>query len=478
MTTNTVTIAIDATKPRARISSDFVGLSISSMSIDGGHGYVKCFTPGNTQMVNLFRQIGIKHLRTIMGAAAPRYADPSAAQIDSFFDFAAAAGVEKIIWSLHLFNAGKTNWSDNKAAAEHIWKTTTARGTVERHLLESFAFDNEPDWRRYICCKDPDITGYLTPTETGGYIGTWERWRKAVAAVAPGAEFSGPDGGSKWPCAGEINTSVNNVPFTRRFALDEGKAILMATQHFYGQTGISNFTTLEMAKACLSGDWLATNYEVINKHIVGDLPVPFRFTECSAFNNEHHRGNQCFATALWALDFCHWWAARGCDGVDPFTRTAQFNSPVFYDGSNYIAEPCAYGLKAFALGSHGRVIGPPQLVIGNPAKLNLTAYAVVDLADLYVTVVNKTFNGAACSAAQVVIAPPRGFIFRSARSLALSAGPGGFGDATTNRASLGGAILPNDGSSWAGVWADVPLSHGGVTVTILPTTAVVLDLQR
>ncbi len=388
--------------------------------------------------------------------------------------------MNKVIWSLHAFDAEATaDWSNNKAVAQHIWNTTTANGAVERDLLESFAFDNEPDWLRYMHGADPNITGYDTPTGNGGYIGVWKVWQRTIAEIAPGAKFSGPDTGSKWPCPGEINTSVKGTPFTVRFATDEAGTISLASQHFYGQTGIANFTTPQLAAACLSPDWLATNYAIIHDQITGGLPMPFRFTECSAFDNEKNPGNQCFATALWALDFYHWWALHGCAGVDPFTRTAQYNAPIYFDGADYIADACAYGMKAFTLGSSGKVIATNQFVVENPGRINVTAYSVVNATDLFVTVINKTFGPDAGCAARVTIPAPAGFTVQNARYIVLSGGatPGASGEATMKGACLGGAEIPNDGSSWAGTWTELPVSGGGVSLAVLPTTAVDIDLR-
>lgn len=479
--TNSITLAIDASKPGYAISSNFVGISVSSLSIDGDSGYKKCFTTANTQMVNLFKQIGVKHLRTIMEKAQSIHPDPSNSQIDAFFDFAAAAGVNKVIWSLHLFDAeATTNWSNNKAIAVHIWNTTSASGTVESNLLESFAFDNEPDWLRYMRYADPAITGYYTPAVNGGYHGVWSRWQQAIAAIVPGAKFSGPDTGSKWPCPGEINTSVKGVPFTLRFATDESAIISTATQHFYGQTGISKFTALQLAKACLSSNWLTTNYTTINDKILRNLTMPWRFTECSAFDNKRNPGNQCFATALWAVDFYHWWARHGCAGVNPFTRTAQYNSPIYFDGTNYVAEAYAYGMKAFALGSGGKAIHAGQFLISNPGNINVTAYGVVNSNHLYVTVINKTFDATGSSTAAVTIPAPSGFTVRNAQYLVLSGGttPGSSGDPTVIGARLGGAEIPNDGSSWSGTWTTLAVSGGAVNLSVLPTTAAIIDLQN
>lgn len=480
-TTNSITLSIDATNPGFSIPTNFIGISVSSMSIDGDGGYTKFLTTADTQVVNLFKQIGIKHVRTILGSAQSSDPDPSNSQIDSFFDFAAAAGVNKVIWSLHLYNAETTtNWSNNRAIAAHIWSTTTAKGTVESNVLESFAFDNEPDWLRYICCTDTNITGYSTPASSGGYKGEWNAWQQIIAGIAPSAKFSGPDTGSKWPCPGEINTSVSGVPFTLRFATDESSVISMASQHFYGQTGISNFTTLQLAEACLSSNWLTTNYNTIDSDIVGGLTMPYRFTECSAFDNETNAGNQCFATGLWALDFYHWWARHGCAGVDPFSRTVQYNSPIYFDGTNYSAQAYAYAMKAFSLGGYGNVIYTSKFLINNPGNINVTAYGVVNSNDLFVTIVNKTFDFVGSYTANVTIPPPNEFTVQNARYMVLSAGPipGSSGNATTNGACLGGAEIPNDGSAWAGTWTTLPVSGGGVSLSVLPTTAVIVDLQN
>ncbi len=491
-----LTVTINASSHGPSIPSNFVGLSVSSLSIDGNSGYTRCFTTGNRQMVNLFKQIGVKHLRTIMGKANPRYPDPSDSQIDAFFDFAAAAGVKQVIWSLHLFNAGKaaTALSNNKAIAAHIWNTTTPSGTVERDLLESFAFDNEPDWLRYLRSADPVITGYATPANEG-YIDQWRKWCQTLSAadVAPGANFSGPDTGSKWPAGrerGEINTLINGVPFTRRFAMDACPKIITATQHYYGASS-RGLTAEQMAEECLSRDWVANDYVELAQNALADgpawptnntgAPMPYRFTECSAFNNGGwNPGNQIFATALLALDFYHWWARRGCSGVNPFTRTAQYNSPIYFDGTNYIAEPYAYALKAFTLGSSGNIVNPGQFVLNNPSNINLTVYGVVNATDLCVTLINKTFDKVGVRTAQVSIATPAGFRVKQARYIVLSAGkvPGASGDATLKGACLGGAELPNDGSSWAGRWTTLPVSDGGVRLSVLPTTAVIVDFQK
>ena len=460
--------------------SNFPGISVSGSSIDGDNGYTKFLTTANTQAVNLFKQIGIKHLRTIMGNAQSGNPDPSNSQIDSFFDFAAAAGVNKIIWSLHLDNAEvTTNWANNKAVATHIWSTTTAHGTVESNLLESFAFDNEPDWLRYICCTDPNITGYSTPAGTGGYSGMWSQWRQTIAGLAPGAKFSGPDTGSKWPCPGEINTSVGGVPFTLRFATDKSSLISMATQHFYGQTGISNFTTLQLAEACLSSNWLATNYTVINNDIVGSLAMPYRFTECSAFDNETNAGNQCFATGLGPLDFYHWWACHG-PAPAPVPRLSNTIRLIYFDGTNYIAEPHAYATQRI-LARWQRQCDLRQQFLGQQSRQYQCALLMaVNSSDLFVTVVNKTFNSVSSRTASITIPAPNGFLMRTPDTCSCPADPSPVPPATRQWAapvSAARSSRTTDHPGRAPGWL-FPSPTVASASSVPATTAVIIDLQN
>jgi hypothetical protein len=46
-----------------------------------------------------------------------------------------------------------------------------------RNLIESFAFDNEPDWLRYLAGADPVIKGYYKPAGKG-YIDRWRHWHQ------------------------------------------------------------------------------------------------------------------------------------------------------------------------------------------------------------------------------------------------------------------------------------------------------------
>ena len=71
--------------------------------------------------------------------------------------------------------------------------------------------------------------------------------------------------------------------------------------------------------------------------------------------------------------------------------------------SGYKLHPIAYGIEAFAPGGHGIVV---PLTMVNPDAVNLTAYAVRDGNDLFVTVINKKDPGSAPRDAEVTINVP------------------------------------------------------------------------
>ena len=99
--------------------------------------------------------------------------------------------------------------------------------------------------------------------------------------------------------------------------------------------------------------------------------------------------SNAFASALWALDHLHWWAAHGAAGVNFHNRRGLCTATIVPDpagGGGYVINPKGYGIKAFTLGSAGQV-KPTQ--IHNPGGINLTAYCVGGAGEDYVTIINK-----------------------------------------------------------------------------------------
>ena len=480
-----ITLTIDATQTGYAIPSNYVGLSFSRDSISGANSYEQLFNPSKdtyySHLTNLLAQIGVKHLRTISGTASTSDPDPTGAQDDLFFSFAQASGVTSIIYSLHLFNEEGT---DDVAAAYHIWTTP-----ADKALLESFALDNESDWKYHYRSPYPDpvITGYATPT---GY-GYKDKWALLYTNIqnylgnpSPAAPFSGPDTGSNYPIQTDSSSDTSipypgGVPFTLRCAIDQAPRLKTATQHYYyGNPGTSMVQTATIAldPARLT-EWNTLYANSLAGASGWPSGLPFRLTESSPFLNDSGNTNQqIFATALWGLDYFCWWAGHGCAGIDPFTRVVQYNSPIFQLPNNdFVAAPYAYGMKAFSLASQGTTITAAGIQLSNPNHINWTPYGVVGANDLYVTLINKTFNPVGSYDAVVTINKPTGFAPTSAKYIVLTSGADG--SATATSATLGGATIPTAGS-WNGTWNSLAVTNGACSLTVQAASAVVVDLQQ
>jgi len=616
-----VGVTITTASPDYLVPSTFVGAAFDVSYISGDGSAEALFDPNSgdpkynpfySHLQNLVKQAGITHIRLLQGAAQTGEPDPSGPQIDNFFTFANGAGVTKVIYSLHLYNSDEgVTGTDNGTSAAYIWNLSP-QFALERGMIDSFAFDNEPDWKgKYDhpegspSNEDPVITGYDSPTASTGYKGKWEKLRGEVnTAIGATAPFSGSDTGSNYPV--ETSPSSNNtepftgIPWTVQFVTDEHANINCATQHYYHEQGdsqavawvggglsyyvgdvvsdpndsvnpgayytcILNDPTSNTHPAAaptywaysgsktiwvtghsyLAGDtvqdpkdsynsyvcilndptsnnhpeaaptyWqldLVPEYQSANQLAAGLLNatrltewgtlyssvlagetisghawptgLPFRLTESSPYLGGLNPANMSFATALWGVDYFHWWARHGCIGIDPFNRVVQTNAPLYQtSGGDFLATPYAYGMKAFLLGGNGKTIDASKFVITGSA--NFTGYGVVstDGHHLYVTIINKTF--VAGSTVLNVDLKPADFAATSASYVELVGG-GSYGDISATTATLGGATIPTSGTftpTWksTGVSPVLLTAKGGgeYTLQVQPSEAVIVDLQK
>jgi len=498
--TNNITLTFNcaATNLGSAIPDNFIGLSLSRSFINGAGGSAQVFNPtwnpGSStttwrQFTNILGQIGIHHLRTICGYTGQN-PDPTPAQDNQFFATLAASGVTNVIYALHGFC--ESDSSDNIATATNILLNST-----DAPLLESFALDNEPNFNINQECP---TTKWTEPQYEAQWNMVYTQTENGIAAAGlPFAPFSGPEDGSDIPSNPGLNTPQNWV---LQFAIDETSKqyFTMATQHNYDSSdGPTSPDALGMATTNLSPA-RAASWNQVFTNILGGAPawpndwyghkLRFRITEASAFPNgggtgapDGNTNGQTFSTALWELDFCHWWAQRGCAGVNPFNRPVDYSAPIQldYTTGNWTAMPYAYGLKAFNVGGHGFPFANTAAFFSNPNNINVTAYGVLsaDGHHLYVTIINKTFDSVGAHAANVMIPVPANFSSTNAQYLLLSSTPPEQDGNATNlqTAYLGGATIPNSGQ-WNGTWSPLTLdSQDQINLVVQPATAVIIDIQ-
>ncbi len=230
--------------------------------------------------------------------------------------------------------------------------------------------------------------------------------------------------------------------------------------------------------------WLYKNdYEPIGK-----LGLKFRLTESNDYLRGVPDGSNSFASALWALDYMHWWAEHGASGVNFHNnqwiytdtlvpRNNVWKAPgICTEGpcSDYYVTPKGYGIKAFNIGGHGHPLETFVRASDAPKDWSLTAYAVGAGQDLYVTVINKMQGNEPDHVAQVTI-HPAGMPFAKASVATMTLSSEVPGEAARLTAQLGGTTIANTGEQWRGIWtpqsADV---SGHVTLRVDPATALII----
>jgi hypothetical protein len=443
-----VTVTVDTQAPGFTIPADFAGLSFEASNLLPEPNGEHLFAPANKPFLDLFRTLGIRSLR-IGGAMAdrPSVAVPGEKDVDNLFAFAAAADV-KVLYTLRLPRA---NVENDAAIAKYIEHRYASR-------LTCFEIGNEPDFYRRVYREIPDY-----PT----YRGFWKTIATAVTKAAPGAKFCGPAAGGA-------------TQWSRSLAEDFGKSGLLAAivQHEY-PGGDGNLVSDAPARdAMLSRAWLEDYDRLYNSFGVTAMAngLPYRLEETNNFTGGAKNATDTFTAALWALDYLHWWATHRASGLNFHNRRWILNTTIYPatsedDGlrSGYKLHPIAYGIKAFDLGGHGTVA---PLTIVNPDAVNLTAYAVREGSNLFVTVINKKDPGAHTIDANVTIVA-RG---ASGKAAAVFLAAPNDDVAAKEGITLGGESI-HDGT-WDGKWtALLPDKAGTANVKVPGTSAAVVKLS-
>ena len=492
MAQSPVTISVNTASKGNIIPPDFVGLSFETGSElydnAGVSGYLfdNAGTATNNQIIDLFQQMGIRDLRLGGGSVdASGVAIPSDADIDAVFSFASAADVN-VIYSLRLLSTDESEELSNQATdslrAQYIMQHYSSQ-------LKGLAIGNEPDWNSPYHTTDPETPNY------SGYLTEWKEFATDISGGASGIKYVGPDMGSNYPVVNNpplsdllnaTNTSVSGVDWSTQFAKDitgwtfpNSSSFGFVTFHNYPGESCSGLTPQEMIDAMLSSHFVDSDYPALyNAAGAPVLPsgVSYRETEANPFTGYVVGGSNCFGTALWALDFMHWWAAantitgntnytKACIGVNFHNKEWGENDVIYQVSSgDYKVNPMGYGIKAFGLGGHGYV--ESDSITSNVDGVNLTSYAVGDAQDSYVTIINKEHGSGSPQSAAVTIVP-EGFPAVSAQWMALTEGATGGASDTT--ALLGGASISN-GSQQLGKWTELSLNSSGQPTFTLPYT--------
>ena len=158
-----VTITPEIKSPGNTISPDFCGLSFETkMLLPNGGQYF--FRADNTELISLFKSLGVKSLRIGGNSAdAPTVDIPTEPDLDQLCAFAQAAGVH-LIYNLRLRD------QTDPAGAIRLVKYL-----MDHHkpLINSFTIGNEPN---------------VYFTEYSAYRDQWKKFADAILAAVPDAQ--------------------------------------------------------------------------------------------------------------------------------------------------------------------------------------------------------------------------------------------------------------------------------------------------
>lgn len=432
-------VSVNMSAPGFSIPDDFAGFSFETRrvnpDIDDVKGYL--FDSANTQLVTLFHQIGIKSLRVGGGSVDDSKTPiPGLKDIDALFRFAKAADV-KVIYS---FPIKRGSPEQSAANAKYIWDNY-------HDYLDCFAIGNENE-------NYPE------------YKKQWKIISDAIIKVVPRAKFCGPS---------PVSSMDGGASYINRFATDFAKTgrIKFVTAHDYpGGNSLRNATDGNSGRdQMLSEAWLHQYQAFYDQFAptVSALGLKYKYDEGSSFYKGGAKdASNTFASSLWCLDYMHWWAAHGCAGYNFHNnRWFMYNITICKDSAgNYQSRPQGYGIKAFNIGSHGRVV--PVSV----SRTNMTAYGVVDADNLYLTIINKE-HGQYGRDAEINI---KGVDVKGGAEVMYLKAPDN-DVAATSGILLGGATISNTGA-WQGKWIPIKSpENASLKVPVSAASAAILKIS-
>lgn len=409
------------------------------------------FDPTNVELMTLWQQLDLHHMRLNWGLASTDVVlKLNDQEVDNLFHFCQTGGDTKVIFSLQLDNekGSGQNLSSNEFWADYVWKNYS-------NSVDSFALGNEPEDNTNFASPGPGLNVFLSD---------WNSYYTSIYGGVRGSPWSGPD------------SCFWDAPFVR----SEGSDIGQVTMHLYlGAVGDTGPTAQEAINHILSNgihtDPGSSNYPfyLTNLMCAFNNDIPYRFTEFNDYEHGVEGASDGLAGALWALDGLHWLAAHStnslCSGVD-FWDNETFPNAIFWqEGSksagfhDYFVYPKGEAIKAWDIGGGGQGFVMNCTTPQNPEGVNVRTYGVGNGQDLYVTLINETNTSG-----PTVLATnyPQGFLSASVAVMYMLSASANLG--ASNDTTLGGAYITNN-AQWQGMWTPLaPCTNNGYWVVSLP----------
>ena len=447
--TQPVVVTVAGDSQSAGLAPRFLGLSYESSMLLPKEGRYY-FDADDHALVNIFKTMGIKSLR--VGANAvddPRIPVPQEKDIDALFNFARAAGV-KVIYSFRLKQGDP---DDSARLARYI-------AAHDADALDCFSIGNEPN--------------FFLKTY-GQFFAQWKPHYDAILKAVPDAQFDGPSANGSYA----LNLAKD---------LFADGHLAMASDHYYFLgSGRASETNPPATRARFLSNKLHAGYEKDYAQVGAVLAtqgVPYRIDEMnSCYNGGAKDSSDTYASALWALDCTHWWAAHHILGVNYHTgesvgRDGKFGPPNYAaflrlpNGQGFAMRPQGYAYLAFSEGAHGRSLA---VKLQTAPTFNFNAYAYQDRdGSIYLTLINKSYGDKGHPASVSFQLPPntgsgawqRMDLVQKDQDVAAKSG-----------VMLGGAAVDQNGI-WPGQWEKIKGENSGsLTVQVGAASVTILHFS-
>lgn len=343
-------LTIDPNSTSYSIAPDFTGLSYETQQL----GDPTFFAPDNTELVAFTRRLGKQGILRIGGnsseysfwtpnptaadlAAASEPVNPSTGRhpdavrkitpkaIDNLRGF-----IDATNWTLiYGLNLGKGTPEASADEAAYVAKTMGRK-------LVAFQLGNEPNL--FVLAKLRQ-KGY----RFADYAAEWKKFREAILARVPNAQFAGPD------------TSYAK-PWMDGFVDEFRDEIVLLTQHYYA-LGPPTDPRMTIHRLLTPRPKFVKALEAMEK-LHKETGLPYRMAETNSCYSAGKSGvSNTLASALWGAELMYQLAAAGSSGINFHGGGYGWYTPIAGTrAKGFEARPIYYGMLLF------EQAGPGQLV--------------------------------------------------------------------------------------------------------------------
>jgi hypothetical protein len=356
-----LTLEVDRHRVGPHIGAGFAGFSYEKAHLGSGF-----FTAANEPLVALFRRLAPSLLRlggnTVDRTSwRPSGATPAPSAVTPADVDALAAFLNTCGWSV-LYGINLAQNSPEHAAEEADYATRALGGR-----LYGFEIGNEPDGFAFNHYR-PASYSY------DDFLAQWRQFADAIQRRVPQARLTGPA------------TAWHEQSWTVPFARDEGRRIILLTQHYYRANGLSPGSRLALL---LAGDpALPQLLEPLSQASqAAGIRDGYRLTEANSFyDGGAPHVSDTYGAALWAIDFLFRAAVCQASGINFHGGGVAAYTPIADGGPRVSAiRPEYYGMLLFSMMGPGRLLGTS---LSGP-KLAVSAYAVEGQGKTSIMIVNK-----------------------------------------------------------------------------------------